>query len=135
MKLKGSEIPRNLNPANPLKEEVDKPKQLYYYVNFDATLATYNRWKNIGDTGEPIPKMKQKVLSWIQKGIIIKIFTARAYNEENKKHIRKWLILNGFPPNLEITNIKGIECDLIFDDKAREVIHNTGIIVDRTNSL
>lgn len=135
MKLKGSNIPRNPNPANPLREEIYEKEQLVYYVDLDSTLAYYDRWGGIGDIGEPIPTMKNKVLEWISKGIKIKIFTARAYCEENIKHIRKWLLLNGFPINLEITNIKGIDCSLILDDKAREVIMNTGIICNRTGEL
>jgi len=135
MKLKGSNIQRNPNPANPLKEEDDKIKQLTYYIGLDGVLAYYERWGNEGDIGEPINDMKNKILKWINNGITIKIFTARAYKEESINHIRKWLLLNGLPPTLEITNIKGTDCDLILDNKAREVIHNTGMIIDRTNEF
>jgi hypothetical protein len=135
LKLKGNNIPRNTNPANPLKEEVHEEKQLTYYVDLDGTLAYYKCWGDIGDIGDPIQDMKKWVLYWLKEGIKIKIFTARAYCEKNIKHIRKWLLINGFPPNLEITNIKGLDCDLIFDNNAREVINNTGIIVDRTGKF
>lgn len=135
MKLKGSNIPRNPNPANPLKKEDYSKKKLTYYVDLDGTLAYFERWNNIGDIGEPINEIKEKILKWINEGITIKIFTARAYKKELIKPIRKWLLLNGLPPTLEITNIKGVDCDLIFDDKAREVIYNTGIIVNRTGDL
>ncbi len=135
MELKGINIIRNPNPANPLKKEIKEEKQLVYYINLDGTLAYYDRWGYIGDIGEPIPIMKAWVLYWIKKGIKIKIFTARAYNEKAIPHIRKWLLLNGFPPNLEITNIKGMDCDMIFDNNAREVINNTGIIADRTGEF
>jgi len=135
MKLNRSNIPRNPNPANPLREEIYEDKKLTYYVDLDGTLAYYERWENEGNIGEPIENIKNKVLQWINNGIIIKIFTARAYCEENKKYIRKWLLLNGLPINLEITNIKGIDCDLIFDDRAREVIINTGIIVSRIDNI
>jgi len=136
MKIKGSsQILRTLNPANPLRKEVDKPKQLVYYVDLDGTLATYDRWGCVGDIGEPIPAMKAWVLRWLKEGIKIKIFTARACNPEAISCIKKWLFLNGFPLNLEITNIKAIDCDMIFDNNAREVIHNTGLIVDRTGQF
>jgi len=134
MKLKGSNIPRNTNPANPFKE-VEKPKQLVYYVGLDGCLAYYNRWRNVGDIGEPVIRVKNKVLSWIKKGIIVKIFTARACKKEAIKHIRKWLIINGFPPDLEITNIIGIDAEFIVDCKARECILNTDIIVSRINEF
>ena len=75
--------------------------------------------------------MKAWVLHWLKEGIKIKIFTARAYNPENIKHVRKWLIVNGFPLDLEITDIIRLDCNMIFDNKAREVLNNQGIIVDR----
>lgn len=134
MKLKGNDKPRLPNLASPFAKE-QKLKQLTYYVNLDGTLAYYNVHGNINDIGDPIPNIKEKVLQWIKEGVIIKIFTARAYCEKNKSFVRKWLMLNGFPPTIEITNIKGIDCDLIFDDKAREVIMNTGDIIDRTGKL
>jgi len=130
MKIKGSNIPRNLNPSNPLQQEIKKEKKLTYYVNFDHTLAFYDCWGNMGDAGDPIPEMKKWVLYWISKGIKIKIFTARANKPELIPPIRKWLLLNGFPM-LEITAVKNLDCDMIFDNCAREVISNTGIIVDR----
>jgi len=135
MKIKGSNTPRTVNPANPLKQEIKKEKQLTYYVDLDGTLAIYTIWGNVGDIGEPIPDMKKWVLHWIKEGIKIKIFTARAYKKEAIPDIRKWLFLNGFPLDLEITNIKGIDCDMIFDNNCREVMNNQGVIVDRTGEF
>jgi len=135
MEIKGIDKPRNPNPANPLIDHDYKEKQLVYYVDLDGTLAYYERWGNIGDIGNPIPLMKKWVLYWLKKEIKIKIFTARAYKPETIPPIRKWLLINGFPPDLEITNIKGLDCDLIFDNNAREVINNTGIIIDRTGEF
>lgn len=134
MKIKGTGDLRNPNPANPFRE-VEPEKQKVYYVDLDGTLAFFDRWGTIGDIGEPIPIMKKWVLYWISKGIKVKIFTARAYKKESIPFIKKWLILNGFPPNLDITNIKGIDCTRLFDNNAREVINNTGIIVDRLNEF
>lgn len=135
MKLKGNGELRNPNPANPLKKEFKEEKQLTYYVDLDGTLAYYERWGQNGEIGEPIPLMKNWVLHWISRGIKIKIFTARAHKPEAIPPIRKWLLFNGLPPDLEITNVKGIDCDLLFDNIAREVINNTGIIVDRTGEF
>lgn len=135
MKLKGSDIPIHPNPANPLRDNDYKKEKLTYYIDLDGTLAYYDRWSNEGDIGEPIEDIKNKILRWISEDITIKIFTARAYCNKNIKVIRKWLLLNGLPPTLEITNIKGIDCNIILDDKAREVIKNTGIIVDRTTEF
>jgi len=132
MEIKGKQDKlRTKNPANPLRKEVERKKQLTYYVDLDSTLAIYNRWGSVGDIGEPVPDMKAWVLHWLKEGIKIKIFTVRACNKEAIPYIKKWLFMNGFPLDLEITNIKGIDCDMIFDNNAREVLANQGIIVDR----
>lgn len=135
MKIKGDRGPRMTNQANPLLDEVKEEKQKVYYVDLDGTLAYYDAWGDIGDIGDPIPIMKQWVLYWIKNGIEVVIFTARAYKPEAIPPIRKWLLINGFPPDLRITNVKGLECALVFDNCAREVINNTGIIVDRTGEF
>lgn len=130
MRIKGSNKPRNPNPANPFRQE-EKPKKLVYFIGLHRTLAFYNPWGSIDDIGEPVPDMKKRVLSWIKEGVTIKIFTARACDQKAIKYIRKWLIINGFPADLAITNILSDDYDMIFDSKSREVIFNTGIIVSR----
>lgn len=135
MKIKGSGKLRNPNPANPLKEEVKKEKKLVYYIDLDGTLAYYERWGNVGEIGEPVPLIQDWIKYWLHLKIEVVIFTARAYKPEAIPPIRKWLMLNGFPPDLRITNVKGMECDIIFDNSAREVINNTGIIVNRTGEF
>ena len=135
MKLKGDGTLRNTNPANPLKEEIKNEKKLVYYIDLDGTLAYYERWGEKGEIGEPVPLIKNWIRYWLYKGIEIVVFTARAYSQENIKRVRTWLIMNGLPADLKITNIKGLDCDLLFDNNAREVINNTGQIVDRTGEF
>jgi len=79
--------------------------------------------------------MKKWVLHWLEGSIKIKIFTARAHSSEAISYIKKWLLLNDFPLDLEITNIKGTDCDMIFDNNCREVMGNQGVIVDRTGEF
>lgn len=131
--IKGDGTPRTHNPADPFFDG-EPPVEDVYYVDLDATLAYYNSWSENEEIGEPIPLMKKQVLKWHKQGIKIKIFTARAWKEENIKKIKRWLLLNGFPL-FKITNIKGLDCAIIIDDKAREAIRNTGNIVDRTGEL
>lgn len=134
MKIKGNGEPRTRNPADPMNDIIPSEKKLVYLVDLDGTLAYYERWGEKEEIGEPIPLMKKRVLEWIDEGIEIRIFTARAFDVNQVKLIKKWLILNGFPL-LEITNVKGIDVDYLFDNIAREVINNTGIIVDRVGDL
>ena len=134
MKIKGSDIPRNINPISPFNIDNFNNKIKCYYVGFDGCLAEYDRWGNVNDIGNPVPEMKKWILYWISTSIKVKIFTVRAGKPELIPPIRKWLLLNGFPM-LEITNIIEMDCDMIFDNNARETINNTGIIVDRENGF
>jgi hypothetical protein len=63
----------------------------------------------------------------------VKIMTARAATEMNIPPIQEWLIKNGFVwecgSPLEITNVKDFQMIQLWDDRAVEVIHNTGMTV------
>lgn len=134
MKIKGNGKLRNPNPANPLKNYNENNKNKCYYVDLDGTLAYFERWGEVNEIGEPT-SIKYWIKFWLSKNIEVVIFTARAYKKEAIPFIKKWLLLNGLPPDLRITNVKGLDCDLIFDNNAREVINNTGLIVDRTGQF
>jgi len=106
-------------------------------VDLDGTLANYIDWK--GDEtiiGEPIPEMVRKVKSVIEQGYIVKIFTARVSStldpfrkvERIRKAIEDWTEKN-IGERLEVTNQKDYACIEIWDDRARQVIENTGKFV------
>lgn len=97
----------------------------WYAVDLDGTLAEYDGWKWTGYIGKPIPLMMERVKRWLDKGIKVKIFTARATDPEEIPYIKKWLSDNGLP-ELEITNCKDYGTIEIWDDKARRVTINTG---------
>lgn len=97
----------------------------WYGVDLDGTLAHYSGWKGPDHVGPPIPEMLDRVKNWLNDGRQVKIFTARASNPAYLPPIREWLRQHGLP-ELEITNVKDfgmIEC---WDDRAVEVITNTG---------
>lgn len=101
-------------------------------VDLDGTLAQYDEWRGEDHIGEPIEKMVRRILYWVEQGIEVKIFTARASNDPTgkiKKIIQNWLVKNGMP-KLEITCQKDygmIEC---WDDRSVQVIPNTGNAID-----
>lgn len=54
----------------------------------DGTLVTYDRVFEPTKFGEPIPEMVERVKAWIDAGIEVRIFTARAARTEiNEKEI------------------------------------------------
>ena len=46
-------------------------------VDLDGTLAEYGGWKGPDHIGPPVPKMLERVKSWIAEGRDVRIFTAR----------------------------------------------------------
>jgi len=97
-------------------------------VDLDGTLAHYDGWKGASHVGEPVPKMMEKVKAWISKGIEVKIFTARASDPHQVIHVKKWLEKHGIG-HLEITNVKDFGMVELWDDRAVQVVANTGLSI------
>lgn len=102
-------------------------------VDLDSTLAMD---PNPGGEliGPPIDRMVLRVKHWITKGITVKICTARAaksshYNERDRaiemKAIEDWCLLH-IGVVLPITNEKDYQMIELWDDRAVQVIPNTG---------
>ena len=99
-------------------------------VDLDGTLARYETWQGIHHIGEPIPAMVQRVREAIQAGFIVKIFTARAcasqpYQHTSIRYVQDWAEKH-IGVRLEVTAEKDFSCIEIWDDRAKEVIHNVG---------
>jgi hypothetical protein len=95
-------------------------------VDLDGTLAEYHGWQGSEYIGKPIIPMVVRVMKWLEQGVTVKIFTARACIPEQIPPIQKWLFENGFP-NLEITNVKDFAMIELWDDRCVQVIKNTGM--------
>jgi hypothetical protein len=104
------------------------PKECHY-VDLDGTLAEYSGWRGKEFIGNPIQPMLDRILEWLDKGDEVVLFTARAGDKEAIPYIEDYLEKIGLPP-LEITNIKGHEATDFWDDKGRQVIPNTGTLVE-----
>ena len=48
-------------------------------VDFDGTLATYDKWVSATHCGEPIGPMVERVKRWRAEGREVRIFTARVF--------------------------------------------------------
>jgi len=95
-------------------------------VDLDGTLAHYTGWKGSDHIGDPIQPMLERVKRWISEGQEVKIFTARAYLEDQIKPIEEWLEKHGIG-GLAITNIKDFGMIELWDDRCVRVMANTGI--------
>lgn len=99
-------------------------------VDLDATLAQYDGWKGSAKIGPPIPKMLERVKGWLAKGQDVRIFTARADDPDAIEPIKEWC-RQWIGQELQITNRKDYSCIEIWDDRAVQVIPNTGERADR----
>ena len=96
-------------------------------VDFDGTLSEYHGWQGVGRYGPPVPAMLDRVRVWLASGVTVKIVTARAVGEA--QHVQAWLEKHGLP-GLEITVRKDFGMVELWDDRAVQVIPNTGERVD-----
>lgn len=95
-------------------------------VDLDGTLARYSGWRGLEHVGKPIPVMLARVKHWLDEGYCVKIFTARAAEgEKGIAPVKKWLKENGLP-DLEVTNQKDFAMIELWDDRAVQVVANTG---------
>ena len=106
--------------------------------DLDGTLAEYNGWNGISSIGKPIKPMCDLIKKLHDGGDIVKIVTARVapkderdgeYQAEKARgYIEEWCRDNlGFVP--EITHEKDSLMEKMYDDRAVQVIPNSGIQV------
>lgn len=93
-------------------------------VDLDGTLAHYEGWGD-GSIGEPVLPMIQRVRNWLIQDKTVKIFTARASDESEKKKVEEWLKTHGLE-QCEVTNVKDFAMIELWDDRAIRVMVNKG---------
>lgn len=102
-------------------------------VDLDGTLAKYNKWVSLSHIGEPIWPMLYRVINWLDEGVTVKIMTARVSREDQKEEaeaaIKAWC-KKYIGRELEITCCKDYEMVELWDDRAVQVLKNSGIVVD-----
>lgn len=95
-------------------------------VDLDGTLAEATAWQGMGHIGPPVPLMLRRVRLWLEKGLRVKIMTARAGDPEGVAATQAWLQAQGLPA-LEVTDKKDFGMIELWDDRAIQVVQNTGI--------
>lgn len=92
-------------------------------VDLDGTLAEYKGWRGPDHIGAPIRRMRIRVVNWLHEGKDVRIFTART--EDSYPAIRRWCVKH-LGRELPITNTKDFAMEELWDDRAVQVIPNTG---------
>lgn len=113
-------------------------------VDFDGTLAEYNGWQGPTNLGKPVPAMVERVLCWLDGGADVRIVTARAYAPADDPvrqadtakavlAIQDWCIEH-LGCVLPVTCTKDFSMIELWDDRAVQVIPNTGLRADGDNN-
>ncbi len=105
-------------------------------VDLDGTLALYDGWKGADHIGEPVPAMAARVRKWLGDGRDVRIFTARVAAQLGESHVEHTVRLiqdwteRHFGVRLPVTNLKDFGMIELWDDRAVQVIPNTGVRAD-----
>ena len=95
-------------------------------VDLDGTLAEATAWQGMDHIGPPVPLMLRRVRLWLEQGMRVKIVTARAGDPAGLAATQAWLKAQGLP-ELEVTDRKDFGMIELWDDRAIQVVQNTGI--------
>lgn len=114
-----------MNPSEIVDILLEKKWEPWIGVDLDQTLAN-GPMDADGGIGEPNLVMALRVHSWLQAGKKVKIMTARAADQKQVPKVKEWLKDNGFP-DLEVTNEKDPGMEELWDDKARQVVPDSGL--------
>lgn len=99
-------------------------------VDLDGTLAHYDGWKGADHIGPPIPAMVERVQRWRAEGREVRIFTARVSCQPAERTAVMAAIQNWSAEHigevLLVTNVKDFGMIELWDDRAVQVVPNTG---------
>ena len=101
--------------------------------DLDGTLAEHGKYKGPDHIGTMIQRMKEILLECLRQRFRVKIMTARMGHadtrDESRTIIQDWLEANGLP-RLEVTCKKDYKMIRLYDDRAVQVIPNTGVTLE-----
>jgi hypothetical protein len=108
-------------------------------VDLDGTLAEYDEWQGPAHIGKPIPRMLERVKAWLEEGKDVRIVTARVSHDGSSDRMLLTLVAHEAITNwcvrwlgttLPVTCGKDYAMLELWDDRAVQVIPNTGLRVD-----
>jgi len=90
-------------------------------IDLDGTLANYDSWKGIDHIGDPIPFGLGYVTYLLDRGVEVKIVTARVQEgPEAIQHIKDWC-LKHLGKELEVTDKKDMSMVVLIDDRVANI--------------
>ncbi len=107
-------------------------------VDFDRTLVYNDHFRGLDHVGAPIPAMVEQVRQWLSVGMDVRIFTARVSHDGSPWRMAQAMVgrmaieqfcREQFGRVLHVTCEKNWDCAQIWDDRAVQVIPNTGVTI------
>lgn len=112
-------------------------------VDLDGTLAHYTEWTGAESIGEPVPLMVARVKNMMTLGFNVRLLTARVSSNGSAARdleaarfrvaANDWMI-NALGVALPVTNEKDFAMIELWDDRAVQVIGNSGTPVEGARS-
>lgn len=99
----------------------------WYGFDLDGTLAVHEDGQGLHPVGEPVKPIQDLALRYVAAGYDVRIFTARACNPKYIPEVEAWC-LKHLGKVLPVTNQKDFGMICFYDDRARQVEPNTGVI-------
>jgi hypothetical protein len=103
-------------------------KDGWYGIDLDETLAFYTGPSGNTKIGPIILDIMVIAKRWLHEKKDVRLFTARAGFPDEISKIEAYLLEHDLQ-DMKITNVKDHGMVILLDDKAREVVGNTGIII------
>jgi hypothetical protein len=102
--------------------------------DLDRTIAQYEGWRGELHIGAPVPGMIERIKQYLAQGIEVRVFTARMSDPDPEARLAIaraiWdYTLEHVGQGLHATCQKDYACIRIYDDIARQVIPNAGVVV------
>lgn len=110
-------------------------KNGWYGFDLDGTLAVYDGWKGASHIGKPVFPVYDRVMDLLTQGEVVRIVTARVHpdnqdSKEARNAVESWL-KEWFPDHeIQVTHEKDLAMIILEDDRAIQVVKNTGIRVE-----
>lgn len=97
-------------------------------VDLDGTFAYYDRWRGNTHIGKPIPAMLARIKRYLKLGHEVRIVTARASGKGAASSIDaiETYCEKHLGQKLKVTCQKDFGMIVLFDDRAIQVVPNTG---------
>jgi hypothetical protein len=134
--LDHNEVLHMIDMLKDVASKIAPPTKKWIGVDLDGTLAQYHHGdlhrNGVTFIGRPIPRMVNKVKQWLAEGRTVKIFTARiAEKHPGEKEIIRAAIEQWCEDHmgqvLEVTTVKDWDMEILYDDRAVQMVPNTGM--------